>query len=71
VADLFFDQRKKTVDRWRGAAEAAEQHRTIYQAIRSGDVDRARREMDAHLRWAEEVQEKEVKAALHYDGGNE
>ena len=70
VADLFFDQRKETVDRWRGAAEAAEQHRTIYQAIRSGDVDRARREMDAHLRWAEEAQEIEVKTALHHDDGN-
>ena len=70
VADLFFDQRKKTVDRWHGASEAAEQHRAIYQAIRSGDVDRARREMDAHLRWAEEVQETEVKAALHHDDGN-
>ena len=71
VADLFFDQRKKTVDRWRGAPEAAEQHRAIYQAIRAGDVDRARREMDTHLRWAQEAQEIEVKAALHRDEGNE
>jgi GntR family transcriptional repressor for pyruvate dehydrogenase complex len=62
VADLFYDQRKQTVDRWRDAPEAAEQHRKIYQAIRAGDVERARREMDTHLQWAQEAQEMEVKA---------
>ena len=62
VADLFYDQRKKTVDRWREAPRAAEQHRRIYQAIRAGDVERARREMDTHLQWAQEAQEMEVKA---------
>ena len=62
VADLFYDQRKRTVDRWRDAPEAAEQHRRIYQAIRAGDVGRARKEMDTHLQWAQETQEIEVKA---------
>jgi GntR family transcriptional repressor for pyruvate dehydrogenase complex len=70
VADLFYDQRKKTVDRWRGASEAAEQHRRIYQAIRAGDVERARREMGTHLQWAEEAQEMEVKAG-HFNGDGE
>jgi GntR family transcriptional repressor for pyruvate dehydrogenase complex len=65
VADLFYDQRKTTVDRWRGASEAAEQHRSIYQVIRAGDVERSRREMDKHLRWAQEAQEMELKAALN------
>ena len=50
VADLFYDQRKRTVDLWQDAPEAAEQHRKIYQAIRAGDVERARREMNTHLR---------------------
>lgn len=63
VADLFYDQRKMTVDRWRDASEAAEQHREIYHAIRSRDVERARREMDNHLNWAEAAQEMEVKAS--------
>jgi GntR family transcriptional repressor for pyruvate dehydrogenase complex len=67
VADLFYDQRKETVDRWRQAPEAAKQHRRIYQAIRAGDVERARREMDMHLRWAQEAQEMEVKGTHHRD----
>ncbi len=65
VADLFYDQRKKTVDRWRDAPEAAEQHRGIYQAIRARDVERARKEMGLHLQWAQETQEIEVKGT-HY-----
>jgi len=71
VADLFYDQRKRTVDRWRDAPEAAEQHRRIYQAIRSGDVERARREMDTHLVWAQKAQEIEVKAAYRRGDGEE
>jgi len=71
VADLFYDQRKRTVDRWRDAPEAAEQHRKIYQAIRAGDVERARREMDTHLQWAQEAQEIEVKATNNRDEGAE
>ena len=70
VADLFYDQRKKTVDRWREAPEAAEQHRMIYQAIRAGDVERARDEMDTHLRWAQKAQEIEVKATLSRGEGD-
>jgi len=71
VADLFYDQRKKTVEGWRDAPEAAEQHRRIYQAIRAGDVERARREMDTHLRWAQEAQEVEVKGTLDRGGREE
>ena len=58
VADLFYDQRKTTVDRWQGAAEAAEQHRKIYQAIKAGNVDKARHEMGNHLQWAQRDQEE-------------
>jgi GntR family transcriptional repressor for pyruvate dehydrogenase complex len=57
VADLFYDQRKSTVDSWRGAPDAAEQHRRIYQAIRAHDVQRARLEMGSHLKWAQRDQE--------------
>jgi GntR family transcriptional repressor for pyruvate dehydrogenase complex len=71
VADLFYEQRKSTVDRWRGAAEAAEQHRRIYQAIRAGDVESARREMDEHLRWAQNTLALEVKAELNREETDE
>ena len=60
VAELFYDQRRVTVYRWRGADEASEQHRRIYQAIRNRDVEQARTEMDDHLRWAERVQQQEL-----------
>jgi GntR family transcriptional repressor for pyruvate dehydrogenase complex len=59
VADLFYDQRKTTVDRWRGAPDAADQHRKIYQAIKEGDVAKARLEMGIHLKWAQRDQEEE------------
>jgi GntR family transcriptional repressor for pyruvate dehydrogenase complex len=59
VADLFYDQRTATVEGWQGAAEAAEQHRRIYQAIRARDVDNARLEMGRHLTWAQRDQEVE------------
>ncbi|MEJ2581855.1 MAG: FadR/GntR family transcriptional regulator [Acidobacteriota bacterium] len=59
VADLFYDQRTATVEGWQGAAEAAEQHRRIYQAIRAEDVDKARAEMGHHLSWAQRDQEVE------------
>jgi GntR family transcriptional repressor for pyruvate dehydrogenase complex len=58
VADLFYDHRKTTVDRWQRAPEVVEQHRRIYQAIKSGDVKRARTEMGDHLRWAQQDQEE-------------
>jgi GntR family transcriptional repressor for pyruvate dehydrogenase complex len=59
VAELFYDQRKETVDRWKGAHQASEHHRRIYQAIRARDPERAKAEMDAHLRWAQEDQRQE------------
>jgi DNA-binding FadR family transcriptional regulator len=59
VADLFYDQRTTTLDGWQGAAEAAEQHRSIYQAIRSGNTEKARIEMGKHLTWAQRDQEAE------------
>jgi GntR family transcriptional repressor for pyruvate dehydrogenase complex len=59
VADLFYEERKATVDAWQGAPEAAEQHRRIYLAIKGGDVEQARREMGNHLNWALQDQEDE------------
>ena len=71
VADLFYDQRKSTVDQWSGAPEAAEQHRRIYQAIRARDVESARLEMDRHLQWAQDTLALEVKSTHdHGKDGN-
>ena len=58
VADLFYDHRKTTVENWRGAPEASEQHRRIYQAIKARDVAKARLEMGNHLTWAQEDQKE-------------
>lgn len=71
VADLFYDLRKTTVDRYQGASEAADQHRAIYQAIRVGDVELARNEMDRHLRWAQRAQEMEVKTTPNRKAGED
>jgi len=60
VAELFYEQRKETIYRWQGAEQASEHHRRIYQAIRARDPERAKAEMDVHLRWAEEVQRRET-----------
>jgi len=62
VADLFYEQRKTSVHRLRGAEHVAHQHRRIYEAIRNRDPDAARAEMDAHLRWAERAQLEEARA---------
>jgi GntR family transcriptional repressor for pyruvate dehydrogenase complex len=59
VADLFYDHRKTTVDQWQRAPEAAEQHRRIYQAIKTRNVAKARLEMGEHLRWAQQDQQED------------
>ena len=51
VSALFYDQRRRTANRAtiRNMREAAELHRRIYQAIRSRELERARRLMNDHL----------------------
>ena len=60
VAEVHFERRRRSLLPLRGAAVAAEHHRRIYQAIRDQDGQRARREMSAHMMWAEEVQNLET-----------
>jgi GntR family transcriptional repressor for pyruvate dehydrogenase complex len=51
VASLHYERRRATVERARNRLrEAADQHRKIYQAIRTKDADGARSAMDEHLR---------------------
>jgi GntR family transcriptional repressor for pyruvate dehydrogenase complex len=60
VAELFYGHRRDSIDRWEGAAAAADQHRRIYQAIRTGNVEKARLEMGNHLRWAQRDEQGET-----------
>jgi GntR family transcriptional regulator, transcriptional repressor for pyruvate dehydrogenase complex len=60
VAALFQKVRQRTI-RWaQDLRDAADEHRAIYQAIRSHDAERARQAMAAHLRRAEHTQTSET-----------
>ncbi len=51
VAALYYDKRRRTAARAtnRNLRDAAELHRSIYQAIRARDIERARATMNDHL----------------------
>ena len=53
VASMFFEQRQASIGKARNLRESADQHRKIYQAIRTRDRDAARAAMDEHLRSAQ------------------
>src|SRR5262245_46599812 len=61
VAELVYETRRTTVERATDLKESAEMHRRIYQAIKSRDPERARREMGAHLDLARQAQAGEEK----------
>ncbi len=52
VAKLFYEFRRKTISVAKDMKVAAEEHRAIYRAIRTRDVERARQAMGDHLRRA-------------------
>jgi GntR family transcriptional regulator, transcriptional repressor for pyruvate dehydrogenase complex len=52
VAKIFYEFRRRTIRTAKDLRLAAEEHRAIYQAIRSGDPERARSAMGQHLRRA-------------------
>ena len=62
VSALYYERRRDTAAMAsdRDLRDAAEAHRTIYQAIRSHDAEAARRTMHAHLVQAAEYQSREV-----------
>ena len=62
VSALFYEQRRKTAGRARDLRESAEMHRTIYNALRIRDVERAREMMNEHLVVAQERQSAEEAA---------
>src|SRR5918996_900603 len=59
VSALFYEHRRKTAGRARDLRESAEMHRTIYNALRIRDVERAREMMNEHLVIAQERQSAE------------
>jgi GntR family transcriptional repressor for pyruvate dehydrogenase complex len=62
LAELVYETRRRTVERARDLKESAEMHRRIYQAIKTHDGERARREMSAHLDLARQAQATEDQA---------
>jgi GntR family transcriptional repressor for pyruvate dehydrogenase complex len=64
VAALHYERRRATAERAvdRELRDAAEAHRAIYQAIRSRDVERARRSMHDHLLRSRSYQAREAGA---------
>ena len=56
VAALFFERRRATIERAHNLKESADMHRKIYQAIRAGDRETARAEMEEHVRQAQIAQ---------------
>ncbi len=62
VSTAFHRMRRQTIGRAHDLKDAAEEHRAIYQAIRSRDAERARRAMGDHLRRAEQAQALEDSA---------
>ena len=60
VSGMFFEVRRATAHRGHELQQIAEQHRLIYQAIRSRDAALAEARMVEHLLDAERRQEQEV-----------
>lgn len=59
VSAIFYEQRRKTAGNGRDLKEAADLHRTLYNALRQRDPERARRAMDDHLALARQRQAAE------------
>ena len=59
VSAIFYEQRRKTASQGRDLKEAADLHRTLYNALRQRDASRARQAMDEHLAMARQRQAAE------------
>ena len=60
VSGIFYEHRRKTARQGKDLKEAADLHRTIYNALRGHDAERARRAMDEHLSLARDRQASEA-----------
>jgi GntR family transcriptional regulator, transcriptional repressor for pyruvate dehydrogenase complex len=59
VAKMFYELRHSRIHVAKDLKQAAEEHRAIYQAVRSGDPEKARAAMDDHLRRSAMAQAQE------------
>jgi GntR family transcriptional repressor for pyruvate dehydrogenase complex len=59
VAKMFYELRQERIHGAKDLKLAAEEHRAIYQAIRTGDPERARTAMEDHLRRSAMAQAQE------------
>lgn len=59
VSALFYEQRRKMALHSRDLKEAADHHRSLYNALRQRDPERARQSMDEHLDLARRHQARE------------
>jgi GntR family transcriptional regulator, transcriptional repressor for pyruvate dehydrogenase complex len=59
VSKIFYELRHSRIHAAKDLKLAAEEHRAIYQAIRSGDAERARTAMSGHLRRSARAQAQE------------
>ncbi len=66
VSALFYEQRRLTAARARDLARPAQQHRSIYQAIRAHDRERAQAAMNEHLRFAQQAQASEERSTFNF-----
>jgi GntR family transcriptional repressor for pyruvate dehydrogenase complex len=65
VSALRYEQRRLTAARARDLARPAKQHRSIYQAIRAHDRERAQVAMNEHLRHAQQTQASEEGSSVN------
>ena len=59
INSAMYEKRRKTVKRATYLRQMAEMHREIFRAIRSRDAREARKQMELHLRVAEDAQKAE------------
>lgn len=64
LSNVFYERRRRTVNRARDLKESAEMHRRIYMAIRQHDVATARDTMNHHLQlsWQAQIDEEDAPA---------
>ncbi len=64
INSAMYEKRRKTVKRATYLRSMAEMHRDIFRAVRARDAAEARRQMEQHLRVAEDAQKTEPRRSL-------
>lgn len=69
IATILYDSRSKTVKRAKDLKQSAEQHHSIYRAMREHDPEAARRAMHDHLVETQKAQRLEEEESAALNGG--